>query len=1519
VELVVVNFRAAGKARRTTFNGRDYLVAPMTLIVPGVVPGSEGPLLYPLEELARNYQAWNYMPIVINHPLRGGRHVSAREPAILEESGVGFVFNASLDGRLRGEGWFDVERTRRVDVRVLDRLERGEPLELSTGLYVDTEAAPQGAVWNTPGGPRPYRAVARNYRPDHLAVLPDQRGACAVDDGCGVLVNAGEDQPPGGVTTLPDVGGEDWGSYSREEILDLLTEAALESLDGPAGNAFNPNQPRDERGRFAGAGGHSRPEGKETGPFAAILSHSKAQNLDPEDREKLRADLQRTKDRLGDSYGGTAVKMYGGGTQVEVYRVKHGYHGAEKVIAATFPLPEHAPPGDFGHGMGHAARAELRTSSAAHVREFVTKGGPATHVEVGALADHLARLTVAQLHDLRKEHGLPAQGTWKQRKPELVQALATRLAEHRASLPTPVTKQLQAAATAHGDFKEAGYKPSDSTHTVVHETTGYRVSAHPDGKFRVWDRNLTHEASHSTATAALAHAASPPRPKEQFRETVADFETKARQEAVANATARRRPTGNDLNENLSMASLSARLGTQLAGFVGAGNDWNEFTTWAHFLPPGEYTTVKTLSVNAQVKDAGSLDSELAQATVEVPPETDGAVAVAGRLLSILGDYAEPSGRLSVVANELSHSDLERRLEALLFEKYQPAGGSSTISPSMDSLNPSPYLVDVYDDYIIYRWMDKTYSLGYTVDDQTDKVALDADDPVEVARTMEYVPVDNLLWDYEADTPLVNAKASLAGGRWVTIQGSPVYVKGDKIIAGPTRLKGTTVDASKATAHKAAPLPTGKKAAARADAATGGRGESSPASAPSPKAAKAPAGKVAGKAVDPMAGHPLEGKTEDEVRAIIRQESYPTTASSRDPFKLAGHPADPALAAGVLSAVHDAQAKSSYFQPKIHELFDAARAADPSVTLLHFQRTLAAMDHAGQIRLWPYTQSINTMPRPETAMPFGYEAKHHVGPPDRRPASNMRDDVELEVQVPGPVQQVGNANGLTLNQLEYLSPAEACEVLSEGEFEGEELSSDDEEFLRERCSGFTANAGKGGLSTPDVTMEKACKILKDGTIRGKELTPRQRGLFGILCGRRKKPRGPARNQATEESSQTPVDNAFCATGAGGGVDPSCSPSSGKQGAEPPTPTMPAGHKEWGKVLKPFTEAELGQMADRLISHVGDPSFKEQVEWQAGNYQGLHGSGLAKRPEALRARAALETFVSDTSNAAGQTRKGAVSVGASSGHFVSGGDERKAWRAAWKIANGHPVSNVVNTESSQTSEVSNEREETSMSRLTDEQRRIIVDNLVANTGCGCHGQTMPWPNERAALEKLTDNELAFADGCRKALVQNHASGPGGGSVATGPTAAQGAQQAANRNGQGGGPTTNVVDPSQIVVPVATPVKAPANMAEALATYGTAQDREVWNSALAIHAHEKASVIETIVANVTGEARERLIARLQTKNIDELRELAVLGAQHRVQPQPLSPAVNWFGASAAAVAPPVQEEPLTSPVYSFERRSA
>jgi hypothetical protein len=177
----------AGRARREVRNGREYLVAPLTLIVPGVLNGSKGPLLYPPDEIRKDYSAWNGMPLVVYHPLVNGQHVSARHPQVWETQEVGRVFNAVIDqyGKLKAEGWFDVEHTMRVDDRVVAALNAGIPIELSTGLYTDNEPAPRGANWNG----RPYSHIARNYRPDHLAILPDQVGACSVNDGCGVLVN----------------------------------------------------------------------------------------------------------------------------------------------------------------------------------------------------------------------------------------------------------------------------------------------------------------------------------------------------------------------------------------------------------------------------------------------------------------------------------------------------------------------------------------------------------------------------------------------------------------------------------------------------------------------------------------------------------------------------------------------------------------------------------------------------------------------------------------------------------------------------------------------------------------------------------------------------------------------------------------------------------------------------------------------------------------------------------------------------------------------------------------------------------------------------------------------------------------------------------------------------------------------------------------------------------------------------------------------------------------------------------
>ena len=183
MELLVANL--SGRVKRQTMYGRPYLVANGTLIVPGVLNGSMGPLLYPEEEVKANPTAWNGMPLLVYHPSETGS--SGRNSKTLNRQGVGVVLNAHFDKALKGEFWFDEERLRTVDSRVYDDLVNNRKIEISTGLKTTNEGAPENSVWNTPDGPVPYTHVARNYQPDHVAILPDQVGACSLKDGCGVL------------------------------------------------------------------------------------------------------------------------------------------------------------------------------------------------------------------------------------------------------------------------------------------------------------------------------------------------------------------------------------------------------------------------------------------------------------------------------------------------------------------------------------------------------------------------------------------------------------------------------------------------------------------------------------------------------------------------------------------------------------------------------------------------------------------------------------------------------------------------------------------------------------------------------------------------------------------------------------------------------------------------------------------------------------------------------------------------------------------------------------------------------------------------------------------------------------------------------------------------------------------------------------------------------------------------------------------------------------------------------------
>lgn len=232
-----------GKVQTKKFNGRNFLVVPMTTIVPGVLNGSKGSLYYPPEEVAANPGIWNGVPIVVTHPRVAGMPVSARAPDILEKFGVGYVFNDRFeDGKRQAEGWFDVEALKRVDRRVYSALIAGRSVELSTGLFTSDEAVENGV---TDDG-KQYAFIARNYRPDHLAILPDEVGACSIRDGCGVLVNKGSDMKDQLVQWL--VINCSCFKDSKEQ-LELLSEEQLKSMKENAELAVNSRKeeqkPRD--------------------------------------------------------------------------------------------------------------------------------------------------------------------------------------------------------------------------------------------------------------------------------------------------------------------------------------------------------------------------------------------------------------------------------------------------------------------------------------------------------------------------------------------------------------------------------------------------------------------------------------------------------------------------------------------------------------------------------------------------------------------------------------------------------------------------------------------------------------------------------------------------------------------------------------------------------------------------------------------------------------------------------------------------------------------------------------------------------------------------------------------------------------------------------------------------------------------------------------------------------------------------------------------------------------------------
>lgn len=157
--------------RREDYMGSVHTVVPVVMAIAEVEMNSAR---ISLNELESSLPAWNGEPVTVGHPVNAsGDYISASSsPRTLAEWCVGRLFNAELteDGRLRAEAWISHDL---ADDELIEVLEDGESnVDVSTGYFSGIESG--------------YYV---NVKPDHLALLPDEPGACSWRDGCGVRAN----------------------------------------------------------------------------------------------------------------------------------------------------------------------------------------------------------------------------------------------------------------------------------------------------------------------------------------------------------------------------------------------------------------------------------------------------------------------------------------------------------------------------------------------------------------------------------------------------------------------------------------------------------------------------------------------------------------------------------------------------------------------------------------------------------------------------------------------------------------------------------------------------------------------------------------------------------------------------------------------------------------------------------------------------------------------------------------------------------------------------------------------------------------------------------------------------------------------------------------------------------------------------------------------------------------------------------------------------------------------------------
>ena len=169
------------QATRYSLDGERFISVPVVMMIEGVRNGSAGPILHLAEELQKSAQQWDGTPVTIAHPQINGEFVSVNDAP---DCVVGHITGARVEGKkLKGYAVMKEQQLISISPQANEAIQNNEPLDVSIGVFTINDDNP--GEYNG----IQYESIARQYRPDHLALLPGERGACSWEDGCGIRVN----------------------------------------------------------------------------------------------------------------------------------------------------------------------------------------------------------------------------------------------------------------------------------------------------------------------------------------------------------------------------------------------------------------------------------------------------------------------------------------------------------------------------------------------------------------------------------------------------------------------------------------------------------------------------------------------------------------------------------------------------------------------------------------------------------------------------------------------------------------------------------------------------------------------------------------------------------------------------------------------------------------------------------------------------------------------------------------------------------------------------------------------------------------------------------------------------------------------------------------------------------------------------------------------------------------------------------------------------------------------------------